>query len=132
MGERKVLNKYYPPDFDPSLIPRFRRQKNQQITVRMMLPMNVQCTSCGEFMYAGKKFNSKKECALGEDYLGILVGSVCACVRTVYADPFSVGVALLYQMHHVCIGNHVQDRPEEWRLHVREGSDAQLRAVEGA
>ncbi|KAE9457995.1 hypothetical protein C3L33_10101, partial [Rhododendron williamsianum] len=31
MGERKVLNKYYPPDFDPAKIPRRRQLKNQQM-----------------------------------------------------------------------------------------------------
>ena len=72
MGERKVLNKYFPPDFDHRLLPRTKKNyKETQVTVRMMLPMNVTCTSCGEFMYAGKKFNMKKEYAKGEDYLNI-------------------------------------------------------------
>mmetsp|Transcript_3173 Transcript_3173/g.4913 ORF Transcript_3173/g.4913 Transcript_3173/m.4913 type:complete len:271 (+) Transcript_3173:35-847(+) len=71
MGERKVLNKYFPPDFDPSKVPRMRRPKGHQVEVRMMLPFNIQCTACSEFMYRGKKFNSKKEDVEGEDYLGI-------------------------------------------------------------
>lgn len=71
MGERKVLNKYFPPDFDPSKIPRMKRPKNHQIEVRMMLPFSVQCNSCSEFMYRGKKFNSKKEDVEGDDYKGI-------------------------------------------------------------
>ncbi|KAG5186032.1 CWC16 protein [Tribonema minus] len=71
MGERKVLNKYFPPDFDPSKIPRMRRGKNHQVEVRMMLPFTIQCTVCSEFMYRGKKFNSKKEDCEGEDYKGI-------------------------------------------------------------
>ena len=41
MGERKVLNKYFPPDFDPALIPKVKMAKDHQMKIRMMLPMSV-------------------------------------------------------------------------------------------
>ncbi|KAJ3141198.1 hypothetical protein HDU90_007224 [Geranomyces variabilis] len=73
MSERKVLNKYFPPDFDPSKIPRRKLAKDQQHKVRLMTPFSMQCTICGEYVAKGKKFNARKERVLGEDYLGIQV-----------------------------------------------------------
>lgn len=71
MGERKVLNRYFPPDFDPSLVPKRRFDPYKQVEVRMMLPFSMQCVKCGEYMYRGKKFNSRKEDVIGDDYLGV-------------------------------------------------------------
>ena len=75
MGERKVLNKYYPPDFDPSKVPRVRKNKDElkRIKVRMMLPFSLQCGKCGNFIYKGTKFNSRKEDVQDESYLGIRI-----------------------------------------------------------
>lgn len=73
MSERKVLNKYYPPDFDPSKIPRMKLARNRQYTVRLMAPFNMRCKTCGEYIYKGKKFNARKEDVEGEDYLGIRI-----------------------------------------------------------
>lgn len=61
MGERKVLNKYFPPDFDPSKLPKGKRPDHNSMKVRMMLPMSVRCNTCGNFMYKGTKFNCKKQ-----------------------------------------------------------------------
>lgn len=64
MSERKVLSKYYPPDFDPSAITRQRGPKQtgpklQQ--VRLMAPFSMKCTVCSEYIYKGRKFNARKE-----------------------------------------------------------------------
>ena len=75
MGERKVINKYIPPDFDPSLIPRGKKlsSKDGTVPVRMMLPFSMQCATCHTFLYRGRKYNSRKEAMGGPDgkYLGI-------------------------------------------------------------
>ena len=87
-----VLNKYFPPDFDPSLIPRRKQPKNSQQVVRLMAPFSMlflpryfafgysltylscrRCNTCGEYIYKGKKFNARKETVEGEDYYGIKI-----------------------------------------------------------
>ncbi|XP_072045204.1 splicing factor YJU2-like [Amphiura filiformis] len=73
MSERKVLNKYYPPDFDPSKLPNLRQSRDRQYTVRIMAPFNMQCKTCGEYIYKGKKFNAKTENVTDEAYLGLRI-----------------------------------------------------------
>lgn len=74
MAERKVLNKYYPPDFDPTKLRRFEKKTVRRMcNVRMMLPMSVRCYTCQNYMYIGTKFNMKVETVKDEDYLGIKV-----------------------------------------------------------
>lgn len=75
MSERKVLSKYYPPDFDPSKITRQRGPKNagpKLQTVRLMAPFSMKCTHCGEFIYKGRKFNARKE-TTEEKYYAIAI-----------------------------------------------------------
>mmetsp|Transcript_24652 Transcript_24652/g.29850 ORF Transcript_24652/g.29850 Transcript_24652/m.29850 type:complete len:343 (-) Transcript_24652:96-1124(-) len=75
MGERKVLNKYIPPDYDPLSVPRMRKPKDEQMKVRMMLPMTICCETCGNFICKGTKFNTRKEDVQGPEgkYLGIQI-----------------------------------------------------------
>lgn len=74
MSERKVLNKYYPPDFDPNKIVRLQkgsdRKGPKQQTVRLMTPYSMKCNACGEYIYKGRKFNARKENS-GESYYSI-------------------------------------------------------------
>lgn len=69
----RFFQKYYPPDFDPSKIPRMKLARNRQYTVRLMAPFNMRCKTCGEYIYKGKKFNARKEDVEGDDYLGIRI-----------------------------------------------------------
>jgi len=86
MAERKVLCKYYPPDFDPIKLAKVTKVQNEKrkahipsdtkkrgVSVRMMLPMSVRCNTCGEFMKIGTKFNMRKETVETENYLGIAI-----------------------------------------------------------
>ena len=76
MSERKVLSKYYPPDFDPSQLTRKKgpKQAGPRVqTVRLMAPFSMKCTSCGEYIYKGRKFNARKETPEDEKYLGIQI-----------------------------------------------------------
>jgi len=89
----KVLNKYFPPDFDPSLIPRRKQPKNSQQVVRLMAPFSMRCNTCGEYIYKGKKFNARKETVEGEDYYGIKIFrfyikcTLCSAEITFKTDP---------------------------------------------
>ncbi|XP_028084787.1 splicing factor YJU2-like [Camellia sinensis] len=93
MGERKVLNKYYPSDFDPAKILRRRQPKNQQMKVQMMLPMSIHCGTCSNYIYKGTKFNSHKEDIICETYLGIQIFrfyfkcTKCSAELTIKTDP---------------------------------------------
>ena len=86
-----MLNKYYPPDFDPRMMPKGKSKKNMRCEVRMMLPMTVQCKKCGEYMYRGRSTVVVEY--LDENYLGIrkvrFYGkcSVCANPFTMKTDP---------------------------------------------
>ena len=93
MSERKVINKYYPPEYEPDKLKRVKGKKSHQTKVRMALPMSVQCINCGNFMARETKFNARKETVQGEDYLGMHVFrfyfrcSKCFQELTIKTDP---------------------------------------------
>ncbi|CDK26574.1 unnamed protein product [Kuraishia capsulata CBS 1993] len=82
MSERKAINKYYPPDYDPSKIPKKKNAKKtgpaSWPTVRLMTPFSLKCTTCGEYISKSKKFNAKKE-TTDETYFGVKV--LCFHIR---------------------------------------------------
>ncbi|KFY82007.1 hypothetical protein V500_10906 [Pseudogymnoascus sp. VKM F-4518 (FW-2643)] len=98
MSERKVLQKYYPPDFDPSKITRSRAPKQagpKVQTVRLMAPFSMKCIACGEYIYKGRKFNARKE-TTEEKYLSITIFRFyirctrCSAEITFKTDPKSL------------------------------------------
>jgi len=113
MSERKVLSKYYPPDFDPSKIVRSRALKNvgpKVQTVRLMAPLPMKCTACSEYIYKGRKFNARKE--------------------TTEEKYYSIPIYRFYIRCTRCSGDHIQDRPEEYGLYMRARRKAEYRALE--
>ncbi|KAL7069164.1 hypothetical protein ACR3K2_04210 [Cryptosporidium serpentis] len=82
MSDRKLLNRYYPPDFDPEKLEAGKKvlraakkskngKKRKMLNIRMLYPFTVRCNGCGDYLYVGTKFNSKVEKVPNEDYLGI-------------------------------------------------------------
>ncbi|XP_062254045.1 splicing factor YJU2 [Platichthys flesus] len=100
MSERKVLNKYYPPDFDPAKIPKLKLPKDRQYVVRLMAPFNMRCKTCGEYIYKGKKFNARKETIINELYMGLPIFRFyikctrCLAEITFKTDPVNTDYAM--------------------------------------
>lgn len=120
MSERKVLNKYYPPDFDASKLPRVKRDKNRQFTIRLMAPFNMRCKTCGEYIYRGKKFNARKEDVIGKLHLGIQIYrfyikcTKCLAEITFLTDPENQD----YEMENGAIRNFESIRLAEKQAEV--------------
>lgn len=72
MSERKGINKYYPPDWDPSKIPKKRKTGNEIIKVRLMTPFSMRCGKCNEYIGERRKFNARKE-VTGEKYMNVKI-----------------------------------------------------------
>ena len=98
MSERKVLNMYIDPDMgDPTKVPKVKKKKGALEDVRTMVPFSVQCNTCMEYIYKGKKFNAKKEVVKGETYMGIKIIRIyfkctnCSAPITFKTDPANAG-----------------------------------------
>ncbi|XP_029470085.1 splicing factor YJU2 [Rhinatrema bivittatum] len=130
MSERKVLNKYYPPDFDPSTIPKLKLPKDRQYVVRLMAPFNMRCKTCGEYIYKGKKFNARKETVQNELYLGLPIFRFyikctrCLAEITFKTDPENTD----YAMEHGATRNFQAEKliEEEEKRQQKEREEEEL------
>ncbi|RBR12858.1 uncharacterized protein FIESC28_08448 [Fusarium coffeatum] len=145
MSERKVLQKYYPPDFDPSALTRRRGGKKdagqiKSIKVRIMAPWSMRCCRCGTFIYKGRKFNSEKTTDPAEKYLGGI-----SIVRLHFRCPGCSGEVIIktdpknndYSMVSGAVRNNepwrnreTEDEDEEQRLNRLEREEAEAAGEE--
>lgn len=73
MSERKAINKWYPPDYDPSKVPKKEKSRNAAANKsRLMLPFSMKCLQCNEYIAARRKFNARKE-TTNEKYMGFKI-----------------------------------------------------------
>ena len=86
MGERRVISKFIPPDFDPSRLKRQSRPQNKQSNIRFMFPFTIKCSNCGEIIMRGTKGNARKELCVNEDYLGISVYRLYMRCKSCYSE----------------------------------------------
>ena len=86
MGERRVLSKYLPPDYDPSKVKRLSKPYKKQNNIRFMFPFTIKCSNCGEIMMQGTKGNARKELCDNEDYLGIKIYRLYMHCKACYSE----------------------------------------------
>lgn len=96
MSERKAINKYYPPDYDPSKVVKKKKTNPNAQKVRLMVPFSMKCTLCNEYIAARRKFNARKE-TTQEKYMGIRIIKFhikcprCNAALVFRTDPKSAG-----------------------------------------
>ncbi len=130
MGERKVLNKYYPPDFDPRKLPKLKLEKNFQCVIRTMAPFTMRCLTCGNYIYRGKKFNARKETVEEENYLGIKIHRfyircpVCLTEIIFKTDPKNTDYAIETGAFRTLQAEHLAKMEEERLQQEKEENEA--------
>ncbi|RKP35767.1 CWC16 protein [Dimargaris cristalligena] len=103
MSDRKNVNKYYPPDWDPSkgsintyvgqhpLRSRARKLDQGVLVVRFAMPFNIWCGGCQKHIAKGVRFNADKKKI--DHYLGIPIFSfrmkcpLCPNYIEIHTDP---------------------------------------------
>eukprot|EP01063_Lacrimia_lanifica_P024983 TRINITY_DN32785_c0_g1_i1.p1 TRINITY_DN32785_c0_g1~~TRINITY_DN32785_c0_g1_i1.p1 ORF type:complete len:267 (+),score=120.11 TRINITY_DN32785_c0_g1_i1:92-892(+) len=110
LGREAGESKYFPPTYDPKATGKAKGPKGPQ-TVKIMLPMGLQCEQCGEWIGQNKKFLAQKEKVIGEEYLGLAIFRLvfrcasCSNAISIKTDPknhdytVEFGAARKYQHH---------------------------------
>lgn len=97
MSERKAINKYYPPDYDPSKVTKVK--KPTKMKVRLMSPFSMRCLTCDEYISSSRKFNATKD-STGDSYMGVkiyrftLLCPICNAKIIFRTDPQNSGFEL--------------------------------------
>lgn len=97
MSERKAINKYYPPDYDPSKVSKVK--KPTKMKVRLMSPFSMRCSTCDEYISSSRKFNATKD-STGDSYMGVkiyrftLLCPMCNAKIVFRTDPQNSGFEL--------------------------------------
>ncbi|SPQ97604.1 Splicing factor YJU2 [Plasmodiophora brassicae] len=103
MAERKAVNKWYPPDWDPSkgsinqyrgqhpLRDRARKLDQGILVIRFEMPFNIWCGQCERMIAKGVRFNAEKKC-VGKYFTTkiwefTMKCPSCSNVITVQTDP---------------------------------------------
>ncbi|XP_072018317.1 probable splicing factor YJU2B [Amphiura filiformis] len=74
MSDRKAVNRYYPPDFDPSKHKSINKYRNSHplrerakklsqgiLVIRFEMPYNIWCEGCGNHVGMGVRYNAEKK-----------------------------------------------------------------------
>lgn len=97
MSERKAINKYYPPDYDPRKVT--KAKKPAKIRVTLMAPFSMRCSTCDEYISSSRKFNATKG-NTGDSYMGVkierftLLCPMCNAKIIIRTDPQNSGFQL--------------------------------------
>lgn len=137
MGDHKCMNEYYPPDFDPTKLPRLRtvpggnqkggHTRDKILEIRTMLPWNIRCNTCGNYMHRGTKFNARVEAATDKpkylNYVTIrrfyMTCTNCISTITFLTDPEVVDYAMesgatrLFETRRLCATLEKQEKDAE-------------------
>ncbi|QID86359.1 protein CWC16 [Saccharomyces pastorianus] len=123
MSERKAINKYYPPDYNPleaeklsrKMSKKLKTMNKSQASIRLMTPFSMRCLECNEYIPKSRKFNGKKE-LLKEKYLDSIkiYRLTISCPRCANSITFRTDPGTSdYVMEIGGVRNYVPQKPDD-------------------